>query len=376
MTLDATGERFMPGMSGETALEHMHRYLFAREVISEGSAVLDVACGEGYGSALLSAKAATVIGVDVSRKAAAHAQGKYGNDRVRFLTGDVCALPLPSSSIDFIVSFETIEHISDHEKMLEEFLRVLKPSGVVIISSPDKYRYSMITGYSNEFHVKELLSHEFQQLMQKYFTNVVFGGQRNMFGTVIDFPDAPSRDVSFSLAEGDIARFEDVPEPMYLIAIASRAELPLAVRGVCIDHVTASDAFQGMSKTEHSVTRLENELDREKVKVIDLARTLFEEREKNAVLTRDVATQCHNANLLAALCDDREREKNALSAEKQDLTVKLAYAEQRYGAVENSTIWRMTAPARNLIAKMPFARAAARRARHRAGSSGRRASTG
>ncbi|MCH4090417.1 glycosyltransferase [Acetobacter sp.] len=368
MTLDATGERFMPEMRGETALEHMHRYLFAREVISEGAAVLDVASGEGYGSALLSAKAGTVVGVDVSRSAAEHAQRKYGNDRVKFLTGDACALPLPSASIDFIVSFETIEHVADHEKMLGEFVRVLKPSGVVIISSPDKYRYSMITGYSNEFHVKELFSHEFQQLMRQYFSNVVFGGQRNMFGTVIDFPDTASRDVSFSLAEGDIARFEDVPEPMYLIAIASRADLPLAVRGVCIDHVTESDAFQSMSKIEHHSSRLEGELDREKVKVIDLARNLFEERERNAVLRTDLATQCHNANLLAALCDEREEKNNVLSKETQDLAERLAGAEHRYNAVENSTAWRVTKPVRYVFSKMPLVRSAVRRVRHRAGA--------
>ncbi len=369
MTLDATGERFMPGMRGETALEHMHRYLFAREIISEGSAVLDVASGEGYGSALLGAKAGTVVGVDVSCDAAEHAQRKYGNERVKFLTGDVCALPLPSASIDFIVSFETIEHIADHEKMLEEFVRVLKPSGVVIISSPDKYRYSMLTGYSNEFHVKELFSHEFQQLMRKYFTNVVFGGQRNMFGTVIDFPDAVSRDISFSLAEGDIARFEDVPEPMYLIAIASRADLPMAVRGVCINHVTESDAFQDMSNKKYSSVRLETELDREKVKVIDLARRLFEEREKNAVLTTDLATQCYNANLLAARCNERDQTIALLSEEKLDLTEKLVGTEHRYKAVENSTAWRMTKPARYLMGKMPLVRAAVRRVRHRASTS-------
>ncbi|NHN90570.1 glycosyltransferase [Acetobacter sicerae] len=370
MTLKATGERFMPDMRGETALEHMHRYLFAREVISEGAAVLDVASGEGYGSALLSAKAGTVVGVDVSQNAAEHAQRKYGNERVRFLTGDVCALPLPSDSIDFIVSFETIEHVADHEKMLEEFVRVLKPSGVVIISSPDKYRYSMATGYSNEFHVKELFSHEFQQLMQKYFTNVVFGGQRNMFGTVIDFPDTVSRDVSFSLAEGDIARFEDVPEPMYLIAIASRADLPMAVRGVCIDHVTESDAFQNMVKRERSSSRLENELDREKVKVIDLARSLFEEREKNSVLTGHLATQCYNANLLADRCNERDRTIASLNEEKLDLTEKLASIEHRYNAVESSTAWRVTKPARYLIAKMPLVKAAVRRVRHRSTSAG------
>ena len=59
-----TGERFIPGAPGEIAHEHWHRYAFARRLVA-GRRVADVACGEGYGSALLAAAASTVIGLDI-----------------------------------------------------------------------------------------------------------------------------------------------------------------------------------------------------------------------------------------------------------------------------------------------------------------------
>ncbi|NHN87561.1 methyltransferase domain-containing protein [Acetobacter conturbans] len=407
MILEATGERFMPDMQGETAIEHMHRYLFARELVPEGSTVLDVACGEGYGSALLSAKAENVTGVDVSPAAVEHAQEKYGNDRVRFLAGDICALPLPDKSVDAIVSFETIEHVADHEKMLSEFIRVLKPAGIVIISSPDKYQYSVATGYSNEFHVKELFSHEFEALMKSRFRNVVFGGQRNLFGSVIDFAGNPSRDVSFSLAEGGVARFEDVPQAMYLLAVASQEALPEVVRGVCIDHVTSSDAFRDIGhqmlekddafqkqEERHQsavssleaelaekaalagkndilrghVTTLEGELDREKVRVIELSRQLFEEREKNTALLKDVSRLHQDVANMMNLCGEREQRISVLSGQNAELSHRvenLRDFENRYTLIENSTAWRMTKPMRNVIDKLPAVKGAARRIRHR-----------
>ncbi|MFT8719299.1 glycosyltransferase [Acetobacter sp.] len=357
MTLESTGERFMPDMQGETAIEHMHRYLFARELVKEGSAVLDIACGEGYGSALLSAKAASVVGVDVSPAAVEHAREKYGNDRVRFLAGDVCAVPLPNAAVDAIISFETIEHIADHEKMLAEFARVLKPGGIVIISSPDKYRYSVATGYQNEFHVKELFCHEFEELMKSHFKHVILGGQRNLFGSVIDFIDTSSKDISFSLADGGVARFEGVPEAMYLIAIASQEALPEAVRGVCIDHVTASDAFRDFARqtreavgTPDQIRILKQELDREKVKAIDVSRVLFEEQEKNRALYRDVPN-------LTAQCEERQREIDLLRQQNLELTQRierLSDAEQRCRAIESSTTWRLIKPLLNVASKLPF----------------------
>ena len=73
-----TGERFVPGCAGEIAYEHWHRYAFARQFVA-GKRVLDAACGEGYGSALLASVAASVVGVDIDAPAVAHAAERYGD---------------------------------------------------------------------------------------------------------------------------------------------------------------------------------------------------------------------------------------------------------------------------------------------------------
>ena len=75
--LPFTGERFVPGVQGEIWIEHWHRYHFARRFIA-GKRVLDVACGEGYGAALLAREAAQVTGVDIFEPAIDHARRAYG----------------------------------------------------------------------------------------------------------------------------------------------------------------------------------------------------------------------------------------------------------------------------------------------------------
>ena len=156
-----TGERFLPSCSGEIAYEHWHRYAFARR-FAHGKRVLDAACGEGYGTALLGAVAASVIGVDIDLATIAQARATYGEGtRVRFVATSCTGLPIPSASFDLVVSFETIEHLSGEEQpdMLAEFARVLAPDGVLIISSPNRRLYSDARNYVNPHHVQELYRH-------------------------------------------------------------------------------------------------------------------------------------------------------------------------------------------------------------------------
>ena len=75
--IEFTGERFVPTEAGEIALEHWHRYAWAREALKD-LRVLDIACGEGYGSALIAQVAAFVQGADISADAVAHARARYG----------------------------------------------------------------------------------------------------------------------------------------------------------------------------------------------------------------------------------------------------------------------------------------------------------
>jgi O-antigen biosynthesis protein len=139
--LTFTGERFLPEVRGAIFLEHWHRYVVTARLV-RGLRVLDAACGEGYGSSLLAASAASVVGVDVSPDAITHATERYGAPNARFLAASVTSLPLADASVDAVVSFETIEHLAEQREMLAEFRRVLSPSGILVISSPNRPVYN------------------------------------------------------------------------------------------------------------------------------------------------------------------------------------------------------------------------------------------
>ena len=127
LELSFTGERFHPDLAGDMWAEHWHRYHFVLPLVA-GKKVLDVASGEGYGSALMSSVAATVAGLDVSPDAVAHASATYARrQNLSFAQGSCAKLPFDDDSFDAVVSFETIEHIVEQNEFLDEIKRVLMP---------------------------------------------------------------------------------------------------------------------------------------------------------------------------------------------------------------------------------------------------------
>ncbi|HEY6942327.1 class I SAM-dependent methyltransferase [Dokdonella sp.] len=228
-TLPFTGERFTPECVREIWYEHWHRYAFARR-LAAGRRVLDAACGEGYGSALLASVAVDVVGVDIDAASVAHARARYGaHPRLRYEQADATALPFADRAFDFVVSFETLEHLAAQEALLEGFARVLADDGLLLISSPDKRTYSDQAGFRNEFHVRELYREELLALLRPHFPHVRLYGQKLLFQSALWALDdaAPA---SCETLTADACAEQVVPglayAPLYFVALCGRRELP------------------------------------------------------------------------------------------------------------------------------------------------------
>jgi ubiquinone/menaquinone biosynthesis C-methylase UbiE len=136
-----SGERLETFIHNENAIEHLHRYALASTYVKD-KIVLDIASGEGYGSNLLSVHAAKVTGVDIDAASVKRAMDVYKKNNLQFKEGSADAIPLADSSVDVIVSFETLEHHDKHEEMFSEIRRVLKQDGLLIMSTPEKRFYN------------------------------------------------------------------------------------------------------------------------------------------------------------------------------------------------------------------------------------------
>ncbi len=129
--------------SGERSDAHIYRYYAASKQIRYGDKVLDAACGLGYGSYVLeqNSLASKVIGIDGSKYAVDYATASYGSENISFVEGYLpdALSSIPDNSIDFITSFETIEHVVNPEILLKEFYRVLSPGGRIFVSVPNDW---------------------------------------------------------------------------------------------------------------------------------------------------------------------------------------------------------------------------------------------
>lgn len=171
MKNDYNGERFLPEeCKGEMAIEHYQRYQLAKQFVA-GKIVLDAACGEGYGSSLLAENAACVTGLDIDADVVDRAKKKYGNEKLSYITGSIEKLPFEDHTIDVVISFETIEHVSEavQKKFLLEIVRVLKTDGVLVMSTPNKRVYTDLVKGNNPFHVKEFYVSEYIKFIEKSF---------------------------------------------------------------------------------------------------------------------------------------------------------------------------------------------------------------
>lgn len=223
--LEFTGERVIPGLvDADLWNEHLARYRFAAHYGAQqgaGAAVLDAGCGSGYGTAEF-ARSASVVGVDISAEAVAHALRTFSRPGVAFLQGSCEALPFADASFDLVAAFEVIEHLERWEQMLTEARRVLKPAGILLVSTPNKTYYAEARGTAgpNPYHVREFEYREFAAVLQKLFPHVHLWSQ-NHSEAIAFAPSEVSR-----LGDLDAPR-DAVPEQAhFFLAACSRSPLP------------------------------------------------------------------------------------------------------------------------------------------------------
>ena len=225
LQLANTGERLLTETCDSNTIEHLHRYALALAFCQDKD-VLDIASGEGYGSNLIANVAKSVRGVDISSEAVSHAAAKYQRTNLTFIEGSASEIPLETAAVDVVSSFETIEHHSRHTEMMSEIKRVLRPGGLLIISSPDKLLYSDILHANNPYHVKELYKEEFRSLLTDHFRYVEMLLQRVVYGSLIS-PESGAR--GFADYWGnyeEICSSDSQQKPLYNLCVASDEPVP------------------------------------------------------------------------------------------------------------------------------------------------------
>ncbi len=254
-----TGERMLTSFTGNIVAEHLHRYGLVLS-LCKGREVLDVACGEGYGSHLLSEQARFVTGVDIDSQVIEFAAAKYRRPNLKFLNGDGQQLPLADASVDVVVSFETIEHLPDHERFLGEIRRVLRPDGCLVISSPDRETYRLEAG-KNPWHVREVDRQELESSLRRCFQNISFAAQRMCHGSLVVPDSGDCFRNGFTTLDGNflgIRQSAGLPQPTYWVAVASNSSpLPELPWGLFDSPLPVDDPVHEIAQLRKQIHELE-----------------------------------------------------------------------------------------------------------------------
>jgi SAM-dependent methyltransferase len=298
--MEFTGERMIPAQVDiELELEHKNRYYFAQPLV-RGMRVLDAACGAGYGSQILAQTAQAVVGIDISDETVVYAQQHYGGDNIAFQQASVTELPFEAHTFDAVVSFETLEHVTEAQQQtfMREIKRVLRPDGLLVMSTPNKDIYQ--EKVENHFHEHELDAQEFEALLKTHFKEVVFVAQQFEIGNVItpagQAPATVQNDFHMDAAE-------------YLIAVCcDRALGPVEARVLVRESGTLAKLTQWAVSTDR--------LSEERMQHI---RRLDGELEEKDGLIRRQDTQISERNAHIQRQDQEIRQRDGLISEKDGL---------------------------------------------------------
>jgi GT2 family glycosyltransferase/SAM-dependent methyltransferase/glycosyltransferase involved in cell wall biosynthesis len=338
--------------------EHYHRYAFARD-LCRGKRVLDLACGEGYGTALLATKAASVVGVDIDDLSIEHARRTYQSDNIEFYVGSMTNVALLSDvpEFDVVVCFEAIEHVDEHDAVMKLIRARLADGGVLLMSTPDTTEYAAHD--DNPFHVHELSLDAFGQLLSESFDHHhVLCQQVTTGSTIVDLGESDRADgehrgfAAYTLQQqGDGWELAAGVPHTYLLGIASdRPVESLVTNSVLLDPDLTLARDADMQAQRDILQRL---YDDSRQEVADLKHALERGNEHSLRLQGDfdrLAAALADADERAAIADQQAAAANqraaaadqwaAASAEETARISDLLRAEQRTAdALDASLTW-------------------------------------
>jgi len=185
--LEASSRRGIDILNGSDCLPHiiyhLVRYKFVKGFLKPTDYVLDIACGTGYGTRMLSDFCRGVTGVDINPDTVAYAYKNYGGANRDFQQGDILNI---KGQYDIIVCYETIEHVNKEEGLLaiENLKKCLKPKGLLFISTPKKLPKEELSKGRSECHLYEYTYEDFSALLGNFFERPVIFSQTDEIITI------------------------------------------------------------------------------------------------------------------------------------------------------------------------------------------------
>jgi SAM-dependent methyltransferase len=335
--------------------EHRGRYLWAAQM-AEGRNVLDAGCGTGYGTDILAAAGASdAVGVDISSDAIEHARSLTSRASVEFVLGDLHELPFADHAFDLVVCFEAIEHVDDQARVITELKRVLRPDGLLVLSSPNRHVYPP----GNPYHTHEFTPEELDEALHDVFSNVRLYLQSPwLAAAVFDAPQSRGVGVDASMLVRTIKIGAVAPgAEVFTIALASNVDLPapeaLALMGEPFEvgwwESQLAGAERALEREQQERGRERAEHDRQRA---ELGRAILAaENELAAALDQVARLEAAEEDLkkwAGEQVAEREELLRRSNQDRHDLENRLGRAERTISDVTGSPSWRITSPLRVL----------------------------
>ena len=343
--------------------EHRGRYLWAAQ-LAEGLRVLDAGCGTGYGLKLIEEGGASgVVGVDIAEEAVARAAELNDSELVEVLQADVGALPFADDTFDLVVCFETLEHLDEQERAIRELRRVLRPAGLLAISSPNREVYPP----GNPYHTHEFVPEELEQALASEFTNVRLYRQSPWLSAAI-LDDEQSRAADRQpIQAAHVVKLAAVQpgSEVFTVALASAGELPdpeaLVVMGdpfeirwwheqldIVIEERDRllSEREQAIGEREQLLSTLRTQASEHEQERQERGRALLAAKARLASANSDIAQLQASRADLERWATEQAGEHQETLTRSEDFERRLRRAESTMDDITSSLSWRITAPVR------------------------------